>query len=134
MATVGSFGDIVFEANKETVRTFSEVQRTTSARWGVHDVLKTKQVAEFIGPNADAISLSVVLNVLFLGGNTVESEITKLRDIIAQGKIGILSIGDEILGKYYLESMSENRRYFGKKGETLTAELSLTLKEFIERE
>lgn len=134
MATVGSFGDIVFETSPSTVRTFSELQRTTSARWGVHDVLRSKQVAEFVGPNADEISLSIALNVLFLGGNTVESEISKLREIVAQGKIATLSIGDDVLGKYYVESMSEIRKRFGKKGETLSAELSLTLKEFVERE
>lgn len=134
MATVGSFGDIVFEASPETVRTFSELQRTTSARWGVHDVLRSKQVAEFVGPNADEVSVTVALNVLFLGGKSVESEISKLRAIVSQGKIATLSIGDDVFGKYYIESMAETRKHFGKKGETLSAELSLTLKEFVERE
>ncbi|MCC8056440.1 phage tail protein [Cloacibacillus sp.] len=133
MATVGTFGDVVFEASVETVRTFSELQRTTAARWGVHSVLGAKPIAEFVGPETDEVSLPVRLNVLFLGGATVEDEIKKLRDIVLQGKVGVLTIGEDIFGKYYLESLSETRKYFGKRGETLFAELTLSLKEYVER-
>lgn len=130
---VGSFGSIVFETNQSVARTFSEAQRTTTARWAKHDILGAKPIAEFIGPDADEVTLPVQLNVLLLGGNTIESELSTLREIIQKGEVGLLTIGEDIFGKYYLESLSEIRKRFGKNGQTVHANLTLTLKEFAER-
>ena len=130
---VGSFGNIVFETSPSVVRTFSEAQRTTTGRWAKHDILGAKPIAEFIGPDTDEVTLPIQLNVLLLGGKTIESELSILREIIQNGKVGLLTIGEDIFGKYYLESMGETRKHFGKNGQTVNASVTLTLKEFTER-
>ena len=109
------------------------MQRTTTARWGKHDILGAKPIAEFIGPDADEVTLPVQLNILLLGGKTIESELSTLREIIQNGKVGLLTIGEDVFGKYYLESMNETRKRFGPNGQAVYANITLTLKEFTER-
>lgn len=130
---VGAFGDILFEVSDETVRTFRELQHDKKGRWAVHEVMGSKPVSEFIGPDLDEINFPIVLNALFLGGNTVEEELERIGNMVNRGMVSTLVIADMIVGKFYLESMGSATRHFGGKGEKLVTETTLHLKEYVER-
>ena len=130
---VGAFGDIVFEVSDHVIRTFQEVQRTNPGRWAVHEVMGSKPISEFIGPGLDEITLPIHLNELFLGGNDIEDEVERIRELVKNGTPSTLVIADRVIGKFYLESLDETHKHFGGKGESRVADLSLKLKEYIER-
>jgi phage protein U len=130
---VGAFGDIAFEVSDSTIRTFRDFQKTVPARWAVHEVMGSEPVAEFIGPGQKEITLPIILNALFLGGKTIEEEIETIEKIADEGKVGALVIGDQVIGKYYLESVGETVSHFGGRGEFTHAEITLSLKHYVER-
>lgn len=130
---IGAFGDIVFEVSDTVARTFRDFQKTVQARWAVHNILGHEPVAEFIGPGQKEISLPVTLNALFLGGKPIEDELAGIEKMADDGAVGTLVIGDRVIGKFYLDSVSETVSHFGGKGEFTHAEVTLSLKEYAER-
>ncbi|MDR1516424.1 MAG: phage tail protein [Synergistaceae bacterium] len=130
---IGAFGDIVFEVSDSVIRTFREFQKTTPARWAVHNILGHDPVAEFVGPGQKEISLPVTLNALFLGGNTIEDEIAAIEKMADEGTVGALVIGEQVIGSFYLDSVGETISHFGGKGEFTHAEVTLSLKYYAER-
>jgi phage protein U len=130
---VGAFGDIVFEVSDTVIRTFRDFQKTVPARWAVHDVLGSEPIAEFIGPGQKEISLPVQLNALFLNGRTIEEELEIIETMADTGAVGILVIGDTVIGTYYLDNVGESVSRFGGKGEFTVAEVTLSLKHYAER-
>jgi phage protein U len=131
---VGAFGSIVFEVSDTVIRTFRDFQKTVPARWAVHNVLGGEPVAEFIGPGQKEISLPVQLNALFLNGKTIEEELGNIETMADTGEVGTLVIGDDVIGKYYLDSVSESVSHFGGRGEFIVAEVTLSLKHYAERD
>ena len=130
---VGAFGPIVFEVSDTLIRTFRDFQKTIPARWAVHSVLGCEPLAEFIGPAQKEITLPVQLNALFLDGKTIEEEMEAIEGMVDSGTVGILVIGDLILGKYYLDNVGESVPRFGGRGEFTVAEVTLSLKHYAER-
>jgi phage protein U len=130
---VGAFGPIVFEVSDAVIRTFKDFQRTVPARWATHDVLGGEPLAEFVGPGQRAITMTVRLNALFLDGKTIEEELEIIETMTDAGAVGILVIGDLIIGKYYLDNVSESVSRFGGRGEFTNAEITLSLKQYAER-
>jgi phage protein U len=131
---VGAFGPIVFEVSDTVIRTFRDFQKTVPARWAVHDVLGGEPLAEFIGPGQKEISLPVQLNALFLDGKTIEEELEVIETMAEIGAVGVLVIGDTVIGKYYIDNVGESASHFGGRGEFTVAEVMLSLKHYAERE
>jgi phage protein U len=130
---VGAFGSVVFEVSDTLIRTFKDFQRTIPARWAVHEVLGGEPKAEFIGPGQREITLPVQLNALFLDGKTIEEELETIEEMAETGAVGTLVIGDTVIGKYYLDNVSESVSHFGGHGEFTVAEVTLSLKQYAER-
>lgn len=130
---IGAFGDIAFEVSDRVIRTFKELQRSNQARWAVHEVLAGRPVAEFIGPGQKEITMPIRLNALFLGGKTIEEEIKAIERLVDEGSVSTLVIADAVVGKFYVESIDETDIAFGGKGEILSADIELTLKQYVER-
>ncbi|MDR1510421.1 MAG: phage tail protein [Synergistaceae bacterium] len=130
---VGAFGDIVFEVSDSVIRTFRDFQKTVPARWAVHEILGHEPAAEFIGPGQNEISLPVTLNALFLDGKSIEDEIEVIEKMAAEGAVGTLVVGERVIGKFYLDSISETVSHFGGRGEFTHAEITLSLKHYAER-
>ena len=131
---IGALGDLVFETSMSTVRTFKEFQRSNAARWAAHEVIGLEPQPEFVGPGQKSITLPIALSVVLLGGKTIEDQLAEIEVMVDTGAISILAIGDRVIGKYYIESMSDTTNHFGGKGEFLFTELTLSLKHYPERE
>lgn len=130
---VGAYGDIVFEVSTEKVLTFKELQKKTSGRWAAHEVIGAKPKSEFLGPALDEITLPIQLNILLLDGSTIEDVLAVLENIVDKGLVSTLVIGEEVMGKYALTDMDQTRTHFGRGGVATVADVSLSLREYIER-
>jgi phage protein U len=130
---VGALGGIAFEVSDKLIRTFGEFSRTAPSRWAVHNVLGGPPVAEFIGPGQKEISLPITLSALFLDGGTIEDELSAIEEMAGTGQVSTLIIGDNVIGKYYIDSVGETVSHFGGRGEFTWAQVTLSLKHYEER-
>lgn len=131
MAKIGSYGDIVFEVSKKKTQTFNEFEREGSTRWNDHEIINLKPISEFNGPNLDEISITITLKAE-LGINPVK-QIEKLRAMKDKGKAAPFIIGGKTISKnnWVIDRMTESHKVIDNKGNTLTAEVTLSLREYV---
>jgi hypothetical protein len=127
MALIGSWGGIVFSVSPDEVRTFDELQWSSSAKYAVHDRHLKDQLIEFTRTNADTISFSMFFSV-FLGVNPLD-EITKLLNAERNGEVNRLVIGTHAYGKHnwVITQTSKNLEKFDNHGNLLAAKVSVSL-------
>lgn len=128
---LGTYGDVTFEVSSERVRTWTDFKRQGKARWASHELVQEKPVLQFVGPDIEEITFSIRFDVSL--GLNPRSELEKLRKLRDDGEPQTLTINGKGLGKYALESLAEEHRYHDNKGSILAAVVSVTLKEYFER-
>lgn len=131
MAKIGNFGKtIVFEVSGDKVITPKDIKRTVSGRWKQHNVLKKTPKSEFIGPDLDETTMTVVLSAEH--GVKPRSTIEKIENAVKKGTPDYLVIGGKKVGsnKVYISSMSEEWETVWNKGELVKAKVNLTFSEY----
>lgn len=123
----GMFGAVVFTCAQVQVLTFRELQVQRSARFASHDVLGQKPVAEYIGPGATTVSLTIQLRNQYNSPPSIYLPI--LQTILETGKPQTLVLGPDYFGDYILESYSEQRLYHTGIGLCSGADVQLSLRE-----
>lgn len=128
---IGSYGDIIFEVSDKKAQTFKDFERSGSARWNDHEIIGMKSKSEFSGPGLDDLSITILLKAE-LGVNPIK-QIEKLRAMKDGGKVAPFIVGDKPISKNYwsIQQMSESHKVIDSKGNTMSAEVSLSLKEYV---
>ncbi|KEQ22302.1 phage tail protein [Paenibacillus tyrfis] len=128
---IGSFGDVIFVASAELIRTFQSFSRTTAARWAVHEIHLKYPKAEYIGPGQDSLSFTMRFDIRY--GINPRTELDKLLDMSRSGTAQTLTIGGKGLGVglWYIESINQTWTAVDNHGHVITAEAELTLKEYV---
>lgn len=129
---IGMLGVIPFVCQNKKVLTFNELQRSGTMRFAKHDVIGKKPVLEKLGLDLRKVSFSMQLKQDLLGGvpGSVAATILIYTKLMEQAEPQTLVIGGEILGKYVIESIEEERRYHTGAGICIAADLSISLTEF----
>lgn len=131
MAEIGTIGDIVFQVSSSLVRTFNQFSDSVSSRLGSHEVAGIMPVIEHIGPGTRELSFALQLNSAL--GVDVEHDIRKAQDYCQTGQmLSIIISGKQIGGtgaKWIIESVDADRQSFGSAGETLLADMKLSIKQ-----
>lgn len=133
MAEIGALGDIVFFVSRNQVKTFDGLKWDSSARYASHDRHMQETLLEFTGTDNDKISFSMYFSV-FLGVKPID-EITKLLNAERNGKVMPLVIGRKAYGrnKWVITKTSKDLERFDKKGNLLTAKVSVSLEAYAAR-
>jgi len=133
MAQIGSFGDLTFKVSDKCVRTFDSMSWDFSAKYATHDRHIKRDLLEYMGPEIESISFSMVFSV-FLGVKPLK-QIKKLRKMIEKGYTERLVIGGKVYGNYkwVIESGSVELQRFDGKGNLWAAKVKVTLKEYSKR-
>ena len=98
MGKIGNFGKtITFEVNSNKIVSPKDIKRSVSARWQAHSLLGKKPKSEFLGPDADETTLTVVLSAEH--GIRPRATLDKLENAVASGTVDYLVIGGKIVGK-----------------------------------
>jgi len=129
---LGSYGDVTFEVSEERVRSWRDFQRSGKARWAAHELVQEKPVLQHVGPDLEEIKFSVRFDVA--QGMNPTAEIDKLRKLRDAAEPQTLTIGGKPLGKFALESLEESHNWFDNRGALLGASVTLSLKEYVERD
>lgn len=128
---VGFMAGVPFIVSKNYVRTFDDYNRSGSGRWAQHDIIAQKPILEFIGPDAEKISFSMLLRSdMGIAPNTELNNLRKLRD---KGKAFSLVIGGRKIGtdRWVIESIGETVNFWGKFGGILSVKVDITLTEYV---
>lgn len=126
---IGTLGDVAFTVSASKVLTFQQLARSGSARYQKHDVISTKPVLEFIGPDLDTITLPIRLDAA-LGVNPLR-EITRLKDYKHNGTRLTLIVGGNVFGDFVIDSLSDTWDRVDHRGALLVASVNLSLQESV---
>lgn len=129
---VGSLGDVIFEVSSESVKTFDDLKMQLSAKFAQHDIHGGKGLLEFTGLGPTQLSFKVSLAASL--GITPKDELAALREILEKGKAIPFVLDGEPQGwhLWVIENLSEDHKVLDKVGTLILAEVSLSLKEYIE--
>ena len=132
MADIGYMGEIPFTTSADKIRTFSDFSRKGDPRLGSHDIIGGKSRLEFIAAANDEISRSIKLSTGI--GLNPEKELEDLREMRDTGAVFNLFLGGKPVSenKWIISSMGEDVKYFNDKGEIISVDVSLSLKEYVE--
>jgi phage protein U len=125
---IGMFGALPFYCSQEYILTFKDMARSSKMRFAKHDVIGKKPVLEKIGEDLRTVSFSMRLDSSLLR-MPVAAAILLYTKLLEQGEAQTLIIGGEIMGKYVIESIEENRKFFTGLGVCIGAELTFSLME-----
>lgn len=126
--SLGSLGELPFVCSMKKVRTFSDLSRELSVRWAKHDLIGQKPVLEFVGEDLNAVSLKMRFDVSL--GIAPKDGLDRLKRMMENKLYKTLIIGGENLGRYVIESISEERKYHAGDGLCLVAEATVNLTEW----
>lgn len=128
--TVGYFGDIIFQTSDKKILSFRDLKLNASSSWGEHKRNGRKSEWEFLGPNAEKISLVIVLDANF--GVDPRTLIEKLTEYVESGKINILVIGGRRVGtKWRATGLSSAWGHLMSDGKLVKASVTLTIEEYM---
>ena len=126
---IGSFGDVIFTCSYSTVRTFSNYQRSTSARYATHELMCQRSVLEYLGYDLEEISFDMTF-LVSLGVNPVE-EANRLRELCINGDAQLFVVGGMHIGNglWVITKVGENNTDYDGRGNMLKNTVSVTIKE-----
>ena len=126
---VGSFGKLlVFEVHPGKVLTPQTVKREMSAAYEEHKVLGAKPRLEFLSPELNVFSLTVLFSAS-LGVNPRDTMVT-VQALIVAGMVENLILGNMNYGKHVLTKATEEWTKSGPKGEPMSIRVSLEFKQY----
>lgn len=125
---IGSWGDLPFEVRADKVQTWTNAKRESEARWAKLDVFNAKPVREFLGPDIEKLTISVILDST--RGVDVDAVLTYLRDARDNGEVHALFFGDDVIFKCSVTAVSEDQRRFNQKGQLIFCVVDVTFEEY----
>lgn len=128
---IGTLGTkIIFEVSAERLLTFETITREISGRWTSHEVLSGKPKTEYLGPGAQAASLTIRLSAAL--GVKPREMLETIESMVESGSAEYLVVGGKMIGqnKFYIESASESWDRLYSRGELAAASVALNLGEY----
>lgn len=127
---IASLGDIVFEVSSDTVRTFKNLKYNVSAKYQNHAKLGGRPTTEYIGIDAESLTMTVKLSALH--GLDPRKEMKKFNDACRKGTLLRFVLGNKKFGNYrwVITKVGNSIERIDKKGNILSVELSVTLSSY----
>lgn len=132
MATIGNLGSLItFAVSDEAVLTFNNLTQTVKGRWAAHNIIHSAPKSEFLGPDLRTVSFKVYLSAMH--GVKPRSTMERIEAAVLSGKVMDFVIGGKKVGsnKWVITSVSETWNCVYSKGELASANVSLTLQEYV---
>ncbi len=127
---IGSFGKLlVFEVHPGKVLTPRNVKRDMAAAYEEHKVLGAKPRLEFLAPELNTFSLSVLLSAS-MGVDPADTMLT-VQALIVGGIVEQLILGGMNYGRHVLVKATEEWTKGGPKGNPISIQVSLEFKQYV---
>ncbi len=126
---VGYFGNVVFTTSDKKILSFRDFKLSASSSWGEHKRNGQKPEWEFLGPNAEKVSFTIVLDANY--GVNPRKEVETLTGYVESGMIYPLVIGGKKVGRRWrATALSSTWGHIMSGGELAKASASITLEEY----
>lgn len=125
---MGALGSLPFVCAFGKVLTYHDVSRDLSVRWAQHDVIGQKPVLEYVGDDLARVSLSIRFDSNL--GVPPLIGLNHLQRMLENKEVKTLVLGGEYLGRFVIESVSEDRRFHSGAGICIIAEATVNLIEW----
>lgn len=123
---IGSFGEFVFECVEGgQSMTFNALTQSTQARTAIHATVEQLPVVEFLGLDADRVTLTGVLNAATCAD--IDDKILELRGLLADNTPRALTRGARVFGMYLIESLSITEEAWAGNGVLQHASYTMNL-------
>lgn len=129
---IGSLGKtITFEVSDKKVLTFTNLSRTVKGRWTQHNIVESKPKSEFLGPDLDGITFKISLSAMH--GVKPRKTLEKIEKAVQKGTVMNFVVGGKKVGgnSWVITAVSEAWNCVYSKGEIVTADVTLTLQEYV---
>lgn len=124
-SVIGTLGTLPFVCAFDKVLTFNDLSRDHATRWAKHEVIGGKPVLEYVGEDLATVSLKIRFDTSL--GLPPLLGLARLKAMRENKQYKTLIIGGEYLGKYVIESISEERKYHTGWGVCQVAEATVNL-------
>lgn len=130
----GSIGPVEFKASESYVKTFQDMTISHKANYAGHKIINGPEIIEFTGTDASSVTLKIHFDSE-LGVNPAD-EIEALRDMTHTSSPVPFVLNGNVIGRdlWVIESMNVTVGNVAYDGYILSADVSLTLKEFIQND
>ncbi|MCD5324783.1 MULTISPECIES: phage tail protein [Pontibacillus] len=128
---IGTLGPVIFYTSEQSMRTFTDFQRSEGGRWATHDRMLQKPASEFLGPELGTISFNIRFDVQY--GMNPRKEMDKLLSMVRNGETYVLVIGGKGLGmkRWSLQKVVQKWEHVDNRGNLLVSNLSVSLEEYV---
>ena len=128
---IGTWGDMVFVASADVIKTFDAFKRTESARWAKHDIHLQKSKSEFLGVDAGKVTFTMRFDASY--GLNPREELNKLVKYVRNGEAHKLIIGGKRvgIGKWYMPDTNQDWNFFDNLGNVLVGSVTVNLEEYV---
>ena len=111
MPVISKFGRTIFETSSMRILNFNNYKRKTETKIATHEIINHKSKIEVVGFMPVEISMQILLhgNLLqFRYGVDIWKDMRRLREDCEDAVVDWLIVGQEILGKFMIKSLSES--------------------------
>lgn len=133
MATIGCFGDLMFQVSDQTVLSLENWKWSGSARYSTHQLHGHQALTEFTGLDADQISFDITFSWAL--GTEPLKQVWELFKIQRNGRALPLTIGNHPYGYYRwtILSISNQINYTDVHGDLYMVKVTLKLQEYLRK-
>ena len=126
---IGSFGKLlVFEVNADKILTPRGVRREMSAAYEEHKVLLHKPRLEYLAPELNSFSFSVLLSAS-MGVDPADTMLT-VQALILGGMVEKLILGGMNYGRHVLVKATEDWARSGPRGNPISIQAALEFRQY----
>ena len=128
---LATLGEYEFEVSMYNIATFTDLRFSNAASYTEHRILGGKGLLEFTGLSASTCSLNIHLEEGL--SEDLAGTIDYFYSAMNKGEALLFMIGSAVMGEgfWVIESLEESYPEISGKGELLTADLTLKLKEYV---
>jgi hypothetical protein len=129
---IGSIGKLItFETSDKRILSPQGIKKEVSGRWATHSRIGKKPLRQFLGPDTETVSFSIVLDARH--GVKPRQTLTAIEKDIRKGTPRTIAIGGKkvIPNKITINSISETYDEVWNRGELVRAKAELTIEEYL---
>lgn len=136
MATLGTFGDIVFEVSAERMRSFADFSHEGGARLESTEIVGREPLVTFAGPGGQSVSFVMGLNSA--AGVVPQQEYERLQQMKDAGLAAVLVLGGRPYGgattRWIIEGLSASYRTWTGDGRATGIDVTVSLRKYVQIE
>lgn len=129
---IGCIGKtVIFETSDARILNFTKLNKTVKGRWGKHARIGKKPKKQFLGPDDESLTFTIVLNAEH--GVKPRNTVDNIEKLVRKGTPQKVVIGNKALSsnKFYISEISESYETVLNRGEVVKITCDLTLEEYV---